>query len=370
MTATPCCVFSWQVGDRPLPGHSSQHAYGYGNNMQQHRPHPHQQPAYAQQATPAAAFPVQQRPPAPQAPVLPPGWEMKRDPATGSFFYVNHETKTTQWEPPSAAPAAAAAAAAPKFCSGCGGRFPVAGAKFCAQCGAPAPVPQASRPQQAQAVQQHQLVLASQVWQPQNYTQMQVHNYHVGVGYQHAPTQPENTAIVASGRRKALLIGINYFGTSSELRGCINDVHHMRELLLSEGFNPRDIVVLTDDQHDPQYLPTRDNILRACQWLVAGAQQGDILFFHFSGHGSQKVDDSGMEADGYNETICPVDMRQIIDDELWSNLVYPLPSGVRLTAIMDCCHSGTGLDLPFTWQNGWQEDENPSHSCGDVQVSR
>lgn len=193
-------------------------------------------------------------------------------------------------------------------------------------------------------------------------------DYDVGVGYQNAPTQPEDTTIMASGRRKALLIGVNYFGTSNELRGCINDVHHMRELLVREGFNPRDIVVLTDDQRDPQFQPTRDNILRACQWLVAGAQRGDVLFFHFSGHGSQKPDDSGMEADGYNETICPVDMRQIIDDELWSNLVYPLPSGVRLTAIMDCCHSGTGLDLPFTWNMGWREDENPSHSCGDVQL--
>jgi hypothetical protein len=190
----------------------------------------------------------------------------------------------------------------------------------------------------------------------------------VGVGYTQVATQPESTTIVASGRRKALLIGINYFGTSSELRGCINDVHHMRELLQSEGFQAKDMVILTDDQRQRQFQPTRDNILRACQWLVAGAQRGDVLFFHFSGHGSQKMDDSGMEADGYNETICPVDMRQIIDDELWSNLVYPLPSGVRLTAIMDCCHSGTGLDLPFVWQHGWREDENPSHSCGDVQL--
>ncbi len=35
---------------------------------------------------------------------------------------------------------------------------------------------------------------------------------------------------------------------------------------------------------------------------------------------------------------------------------------------MDWCDSGTGLDLPFVWLNRWQEDENPSHSCGDVQL--
>jgi hypothetical protein len=35
---------------------------------------------------------------------------------------------------------------------------------------------------------------------------------------------------------------------------------------------------------------------------------------------------------------------------------------------MDWCDLGTGLDLPFVWLNRWQEDENPSHSCGDVQL--
>ena len=108
-------------------------------------------------------------------------------------------------------------------------------------------------------------MLASQVWQPANYTQMNMHNYHVGVGYQQAPTQPESSVIASSGRRKALLIGINYFGTSNELRGCINDVQHMQELLMSEGFKRNDMVILTDDQRDRQYMPTRDNVLRGCQ---------------------------------------------------------------------------------------------------------
>jgi len=36
----------------------------------------------------------------------------------------------------------------------------------------------------------------------------------------------------------------------------------------------------------------------------------------------------------------------IVDDELKRFLVDILPEGVQLTALLDCCHSGTGLDLP------------------------
>ena len=83
-------------------------------------------------------------------------------------------------------------------------------------------------------------------------------------------------------------------------------------------------------------------------------------------------DKTGQEADGFNETILPVDYAkrgQITDDVIWESIVWPLPSGVRLTALMDCCHSGTGLDLPFEYhlrKRQWIEDVNPAHSKGDV----
>ena len=60
------------------------------------------------------------------------------------------------------------------------------------------------------------------------------------------------------------------------------------------------------------------------------------------------------EVDNCDETILPMDFRrsgQIIDDVLRKRLVDPLPQGAKLTAFFDSCHSGTVLDLRFTWQD-------------------
>lgn len=72
--------------------------------------------------------------------------------------------------------------------------------------------------------------------------------------------------------------------------------------------------------------------------------------FHFSGHGSQQRNYTGEEVDGYDETLCPVDFEtqgMLVDDEINTTLVRPLPRGARLHAIIDACHSGTVLDLPY-----------------------
>jgi len=147
-----------------------------------------------------------------------------------------------------------------------------------------------------------------------------------------------------------------------ELKGCINDVKNLKEFLITRGFHdtPETLRTLTDDQTQNEKKPTKENILNGINWLVAGAKPGDHLFFHYSGHGSQVKDVSGDEADGYDETIVPLDFRtsgQIIDDVLHDKMVKPLKKGIRLTTIFDCCHSGTVLDLPFIYKTTGEYDE-------------
>ena len=155
-----------------------------------------------------------------------------------------------------------------------------------------------------------------------------------------------------SGKRKALLIGINYTGTSAALRGCQNDVDNVSEFLTQRyNYRPEDMVILKDDpSFGYRQQPTRQNILEAMSWLVRGAQPNDSLFFHYSGHGGQAKDTNGDEEDGYDETIYPLDFKQagmIVDDDMHAIMVRPLPAGCRLTAIFDSCHSGSALDLPY-----------------------
>ncbi|KAG0043476.1 Ca(2+)-dependent cysteine protease [Gryganskiella cystojenkinii] len=164
------------------------------------------------------------------------------------------------------------------------------------------------------------------------------------------------------GRKRALFIGINYFGQKNELGGCINDVKNIKAFLIRQfGFRDEDTISLTDDARDPTRIPTKANIIAAMQWLVRDARPNDSFFFHYSGHGGQTPDLDGDEDDGFDETIYPVDHQRagvIIDDTMHDIMVKPLPPGCRLTAIMDCCHSGSALDLPFTYSTTGQLKED------------
>jgi len=152
--------------------------------------------------------------------------------------------------------------------------------------------------------------------------------------------------------KKALQIGINYIGTDSELKGCINDVLNMKRYLLAEGYLPENIRVMTEASENPLMIPTAANIMREIKSLVAGATSTTELFFNYSGHGGSIRDMSGDETDKKDETICPLDYQksgQITDDMLRMYLIDPLPVGSKITCLFDSCHSGTVMDLKYNW---------------------
>jgi len=159
---------------------------------------------------------------------------------------------------------------------------------------------------------------------------------------------PENF----SGTKRAVLIGINYVGQSGELSGCHNDVLNIKDYIEDvHGFTEENMTILMDDGLHSD--PTRANIMAAYTAVTEDSQPGDVVFLHYSGHGGKLKDDSGDEADGYDETLVPLDYGQsgqIRDDDLLRYLVLKFQSGVFVTSLMDCCHSGTVLDLPYNFK--------------------
>ncbi|KAK3447416.1 hypothetical protein EUGRSUZ_A02943 [Eucalyptus grandis] len=181
------------------------------------------------------------------------------------------------------------------------------------------------------------------------------HHHHLP---QHYPPQrpppsygPPGPPPPAHGSKRALICGVSYRNTRDELKGCVNDAKCMKFLLTNRfKFPESSILVLTEDERDHQRRPTKQNIRMAMQWLVQGCRPGDSLVFHYSGHGSQQRNYTGDEVDGFDETLCPSDFRtqgMIVDDEINATIVRPLPHGAKLHAVIDSCHSGTMLDLPF-----------------------
>ncbi len=145
--------------------------------------------------------------------------------------------------------------------------------------------------------------------------------------------------------KKALLVGINDYAPvgagGPDLRGCVNDVRDMANTLSALGIvpaTPSTMQILTDAR------ATKTAIIRGFKWLITGAKKGDVLVFHYSGHGSQVADVSGDELDRKDETICPHDYATagMIKDDDFRAMLTGLPAGVNLDIILDSCHSGTG----------------------------
>lgn len=175
---------------------------------------------------------------------------------------------------------------------------------------------------------------------------------------------PKNVKI--NGNKSALLIGINYIGTQNELYGCINDVNSIKERITNNGFN--NITILTDNTPEK---PTKSNILNAFVQLLNNANEGDFLFFCYSGHGSNTRDKNGDETDGYDELIVPIDLKPIIDDVLKEIIQKCLKPNVTLFAMFDSCFSGTVLDLKYQYMDSlnydnYTENSKQLETLGDV----
>jgi hypothetical protein len=151
--------------------------------------------------------------------------------------------------------------------------------------------------------------------------------------------------------KKALLIGINYYDTPSvALKGCVNDVVNMRNMLIDAyGYDSANITVLRDDATNAINKPTLTNIVSQLTSIIAQSATLKEIWIHYSGHGSQIRDTNGDEADKKDEIIVPADYLRagLITDDAIFNIVKNSRCPTML--IFDSCNSGTMCDLMWNF---------------------
>ena len=156
------------------------------------------------------------------------------------------------------------------------------------------------------------------------------------------------------GRKHAIIIGLDYNG---ELPGCTYDAERMTAYLQSQGFTTYTIT----GAHGTAW-----HIVWALQWVCYYAGMFDEIFIHYSGHGTRIRDNNGDEIDGYDEAIVTQDGWAVRDDYFHALLGW-IPPSVKVNILMDCCYSGTGMDVGR--KHGIRADVRMISGCTDAQTS-
>lgn len=137
-------------------------------------------------------------------------------------------------------------------------------------------------------------------------------------------------------RKKSILIGLNYPGSHYSLNGCVNDVKNGAEFLKEKNY---DVKMLVDEDISKSY-----NVIQALTELGNSAQQ--IVFFHYSGHGTQSKDLDQDEVDALDEVVYSKDDVLVTDDDI-NRILLTYPANKTVILVFDCCHSGSIADLPY-----------------------
>lgn len=169
------------------------------------------------------------------------------------------------------------------------------------------------------------------------------------------------TQVSVAGDTRALVVGVSGYPNLAEtlrLHGPRNDSREVVRTIVDLGIAPASVTVLADGVSDlPQGVVapgpgTRSAILGALAELEAESQPGDLVFFYFSGHGSQQPDRDGDEQGGNDEIFLPYDVgswtgagveNAIVDDEFDAVVRRFLDKGVDFFGMIDACNSATGF---------------------------
>ncbi len=173
------------------------------------------------------------------------------------------------------------------------------------------------------------------------------------------PALSATTGGAASSRTyHAVLVGVTEYPAlppAASLVGPNNDAALVRDFLRASApvtFEAENITVLADGLEGAA-SPSKQAIRDALGGLAGRVVNGDFVYLHFSGHGSQQPTiDPQNEVDGMDEIFLPRDTgmwvdrskgvpNAYIDKEIRADLAAIRSRGAFIWAVFDCCHSGT-----------------------------
>lgn len=145
---------------------------------------------------------------------------------------------------------------------------------------------------------------------------------------------------------RALLFGLNYAGTASELHGCVNDVINIGQYLSK----------IVPAKTCTDYASTTAASMVQSMYelaLQSHSESLDFVWIHYSGHGSYMADTSGDEKDGRDECLVPSDYATagLIPDDFLERLFRHFNPKTRVVFVLDACHSGTMCDVKYSWDS-------------------
>ena len=136
--------------------------------------------------------------------------------------------------------------------------------------------------------------------------------------------------------KKALVVGINYTGSSSQLNGCVNDANNLNQLLQTYfQYSETDITLMTDDKTGVNY-PSHANITQKIESLANDSENLSEIWISFSGHGSYVNDNNNDESDNNDEVLVPIDYKEsgfISDDWLFANFFQKISENCKIQQV-------------------------------------
>lgn len=171
-------------------------------------------------------------------------------------------------------------------------------------------------------------------------------------------------------KKAAILFGLNYKHISgSELEGCINDVKNVATFLEQTVKIPKNLIEIYTDDENKGDTGLVGIIKRLYQFAVkTWVEKLDLVWIHYSGHGSYMNDTNNDEIDGLDECICPSDYTNFgfIKDDLFSEILKSFNPRTEVIIIMDSCHSGTMGDLKYLWNTSSEQIIDGSNTNGRI----